>query len=245
MFGAHHDAITGTEGDQVYLDLLGGWREAWERGAGARAAAIAHLAGLADTASLGADGGLAVVVVNSLSFARTAMATIALELPDGWPAWLELTDDSGAAVPFLAEGISRTADGGLSAVTITFRASDVPGVGYRSYVVRPGRGSGSRTGGWQPADGAPPVLENDALLVEADPARGGTLSRVLNKRSGTELLAPGGGGNELHAAARASRPPALGRGPVAALPGRSPDGAGHGRARRGAGRAQPGRQPAG
>ena len=31
-FGAHHDAITGTEGDQVYLDLLAGWREAFERG---------------------------------------------------------------------------------------------------------------------------------------------------------------------------------------------------------------------
>ncbi len=31
-YGAHHDAITGTEGDQVYLDLLAGWREAWERG---------------------------------------------------------------------------------------------------------------------------------------------------------------------------------------------------------------------
>ena len=31
-FGAHHDAITGTESDQVYLDLLGGWREAFERG---------------------------------------------------------------------------------------------------------------------------------------------------------------------------------------------------------------------
>ena len=32
VFGAHHDAITGTESDQVYLDLLGGWREAWQRG---------------------------------------------------------------------------------------------------------------------------------------------------------------------------------------------------------------------
>ena len=26
-YGAHHDAITGTEGDQVYLDLVAGWRE--------------------------------------------------------------------------------------------------------------------------------------------------------------------------------------------------------------------------
>ena len=38
-YGAHHDAITGTEGDQVYLDLLAGWREAWERGEVARTAA--------------------------------------------------------------------------------------------------------------------------------------------------------------------------------------------------------------
>jgi alpha-mannosidase len=27
-YGAHHDGITGVESDQVYLDLLGGWREA-------------------------------------------------------------------------------------------------------------------------------------------------------------------------------------------------------------------------
>jgi alpha-mannosidase len=50
VYGAHHDAITGTEGDQVYLDLLAGWREAYERGAAARADAAAYLAGLADTA---------------------------------------------------------------------------------------------------------------------------------------------------------------------------------------------------
>ena len=31
-YGAHHDAITGSESDQVYLDLLTGWRDAWELG---------------------------------------------------------------------------------------------------------------------------------------------------------------------------------------------------------------------
>jgi alpha-mannosidase len=196
VFGAHHDAITGSEGDQVYLDLLGGWREAWERGEAARGAAIAHLAGLADTASAaaGTAAQLAVVVVNSLSFRRDAMATIRLELPAGWPAWLELADDSGAAVPFLAEGEQRTDDDRLAAVTITFRAAGVPGVGYRSYLVRPA--GPPQEAGWRPA-GGPPVLENAALLVQADPQRGGTLSRVLDKRSGTELLAAGGGGNEM------------------------------------------------
>ena len=33
-FGAHHDAITGSEGDQVYLDLLTSWRDAWLSGSG-------------------------------------------------------------------------------------------------------------------------------------------------------------------------------------------------------------------
>src|ERR1700733_11422412 len=40
-YGAHHDAITGTESDEVYLDLLAGWREAWQRGDAARRDAIA------------------------------------------------------------------------------------------------------------------------------------------------------------------------------------------------------------
>ena len=31
-YGAHHDAITGSESDQVYLDLLTGWRDAWQLG---------------------------------------------------------------------------------------------------------------------------------------------------------------------------------------------------------------------
>ncbi len=39
------------------------------------------------------------------------------------------------------------------------------------------------------------MIENDAFLVEADPARGGTLSRILDKRSGTELIR--GQANEL------------------------------------------------
>src|SRR5215475_7211912 len=78
VFGAHHDGITGSEGDQVYLDLLGGWREAWERGDLARADAVRHLSSLADTASLDPTDheALAVVVVNSLSAARTAMADV-------------------------------------------------------------------------------------------------------------------------------------------------------------------------
>ncbi|HXZ63714.1 MAG TPA: glycoside hydrolase family 38 C-terminal domain-containing protein [Streptosporangiaceae bacterium] len=210
VYGAHHDAITGSEGDQVYLDLVAGWREAWERGDEARSHAIGHLAGLADTAGLAggaqpddpptsadADhGAFAVVVVNSLSADRSAMATVELTLPPDWPAWLTLRDDAGAPVPFLADGVVRAADGALRAVRLTFRAFDVPGVGYRAYLVSPTGDTDGTDAGWRPA-GQQPRLENEVFVVEADPDRGGTLSRVLDKRSATELLRAAGGGNEL------------------------------------------------
>jgi hypothetical protein len=52
-FGAHHDGITGTESDQVYLDLLGGWREAWELAAGVRDDAARFLTRQVDTRGAG------------------------------------------------------------------------------------------------------------------------------------------------------------------------------------------------
>ncbi|MDT4906489.1 MAG: hypothetical protein QOH52_4505, partial [Pseudonocardiales bacterium] len=47
-YGAHHDAITGSESDQVYLDLLTGWRDAWELGRSARDNALALLSSAVD-----------------------------------------------------------------------------------------------------------------------------------------------------------------------------------------------------
>jgi len=49
LFGAHHDGITGSESDQVYLDLLGGWREAQEHGQAALDGALNHLGSRIDT----------------------------------------------------------------------------------------------------------------------------------------------------------------------------------------------------
>ncbi len=206
VFGAHHDAITGTEGDQVYLDLLAGWREAHERGDQARRAAASYLAGLADTrpggaagqdqAAAGPAGGRAVVVFNTMSAARTGMARITLDVAGLRSRWIAVADEHGAQVGFLAEGVRRRADGTLAGLTLTFRADAVPALGYRTYQVtaapRPA-GAGAGTGGWEPAGGL--VIENDAFLAEADPGRGGTLSRILDKRTGAELLR--GPGNEL------------------------------------------------
>jgi alpha-mannosidase len=206
VFGAHHDAITGTEGDQVYLDLLAGWREAFERGDQARRQAVRHLSGLANTASAAAwltgsapGHASAVVVFNTLAWTRSGRAKITLSYGEGAFTDVRLADETGATVPCLAQGVRRHADGTLAEITLTFLASEVPAVGYRSYVAVPAgagdaAGSGGAAGsGWQPVQGA--EIRNETFEVRADPAGGGTLTSIRDLRSGTELLS--GPGNEL------------------------------------------------
>jgi hypothetical protein len=252
VFGAHHDAITGTEGDQVYLDLLAGWREAYERGDAARREAAGYLAGLAATVAVsGADPGgdpggpagppvvgrtgRAVVVFNTLSRPRSGLARVTLEFPDPGTGRAGLRDEAGGVVPALAEAVIRHHDGTLATLALAFRAEDVPALGYRTYLavpagpaaappaavpattvpattVRPTTGpatGGDGEGGWEPVDGT--VIENGAFLVQADPERGGTLIRIRDKRSGTELLA--GPGNELVIQEEYALHPRWGEGP--------------------------------
>src|SRR6516164_487127 len=263
VFGAHHDAITGTESDQVYLDLLGGWREAFERGDAVRQDAAGLLASRIKTiqqyapAGAGQDPpGRPVAVFNTLSWPRSGLATRTLTFPDPGMAWLALSDDAGNAVPFLAEGIrwhpdqsggrreararekqsgggreargrERQSGGGreargrekqsLASVTITFRA-EVPALGYRSYWVsagtdsgaEPGSGAGPEAGaGWTAMPGT--VIANEAFEVAADPARGGGLSRITDRRTGAGLLR--GLGNEMVLTEEYPAHPRWGEGP--------------------------------
>src|ERR1700721_4144628 len=67
-YGEHHDAITGSESDQVYLDLLTGWRDAWELGRAGRENARALLYSAVKRQDGPQDS---VVVWNSLTHQRT------------------------------------------------------------------------------------------------------------------------------------------------------------------------------
>jgi alpha-mannosidase len=204
-FGAHHDAITGTESDQVYLDLAGGWREAYELGARVREEAIAFLAGHVDTTGEGRP----LLILNTLSWTRTDLATVTVRFPAPGPAGLEVRDDTGAAVPAVAEAETRHADGTLAEVRLSFVAADVPATGYRIY--RLIAAAQPRTGGWQPVAGT--RAESDMFLAEADPGRGGALSRIRDKRAGKELLRAGEMGGELVCHDEYADHPEFGEGP--------------------------------
>jgi alpha-mannosidase len=192
-YGAHHDAITGTESDEVYLDLLAGWREAWQRGDAARQDAVSFLTGASRTgsdaaASASGGTGLAVTVVNGLARERDGMATVAVTLAEPGTQWLTVTDPvTGEPVPALAEGLARHPDGSLAAVTLTFRARGVPALGFLRYPLVP---AGSPApGSWVNVDGL--TIENDAFLVTGA-AGHGALASVTDKAAGREvLLRPG------------------------------------------------------
>ncbi|HEV2258274.1 MAG TPA: glycoside hydrolase family 38 C-terminal domain-containing protein [Streptosporangiaceae bacterium] len=209
-YGAHHDGITGVESDQVYLDLLGGWREAWELGSGARRAAVAVLSG-SGLAGSGepAQAGQAVRVFNGLARPRAQMATVTVPVPDDGTRWVEVRDDAGHPVPALAEGVRRRADGSLAEVTLTFLARGVPALGCRTYRVVPAEDDGV-VSGWREVADVDYAIENGRYVVTADPARGGTVS-VTDKRTGARVLA--GPGNELVIQDEYAQHPKHGEGP--------------------------------
>src|ERR1700744_1666324 len=190
-YGAHHDAITGTESDEVYLDLLAGWREAWQRGDAARQDAVSFLTGAVSAPATGAAGpagtGLAVTVTSGLGRERdgSAPATVRLAAP-GIP-WLAVTAPvTGDPVPALADGVRRHPDGSLAEVTLTFRARGVPALGFLRYPLAAAPGpAGPGDDGWAGADGL--AIENDAFRVTAGEGHG-ALASVIDKAAGREVL---------------------------------------------------------
>ena len=128
-YGAHHDAITGSESDQVYLDLLTGWRDAWELGRSIRDNSLAVLSSVID-----GD----VIVWNTLSQHRADIVTARLDPP--LPAGVRVLDADGSELPAHVEHDGRS---------VSWLAADVPSLGWRAYRLVPG-GEADRLapGGW-------------------------------------------------------------------------------------------------
>ena len=194
-WGAHHDAITGSESDQVYLDLLTGWRDAWELGTAARSASLEMLSRAVGTSVR------SVVVWNPLAHNRTDIVTVHLDEPVGPAA--QVLDADGTAVAALVE------DGGHS---VSWRAEGVGSLGWRTYRLS----DSSVPCGWEPVSGV--SIANEFHRLRVDPARGGTVASLVEIDSGRELIADGGAGNELAVYEEYPAHPEAGEGPWHLLP---------------------------
>ncbi|OBB19639.1 alpha-mannosidase [Mycolicibacterium setense] len=195
-YGAHHDAITGSESDQVYLDLLTGWRDAWELGVTARDNALAVLSDAVGGQERSDRGMGTVVVWNSLAHSRTDIVTVHLDAP--FPG--AVLDSDGHEVPVLVEH-----DG----ATVSWPARDVPSLGWQSYQFVSGTPRG-----WEPVAGN--EISNGRYRLRVDAARGGGVCSLLD--DGRELIADGGVGNELAVYEEYSAHPEAGEGPWHLLP---------------------------
>ncbi|HEY0228708.1 MAG TPA: NEW3 domain-containing protein, partial [Mycobacterium sp.] len=171
-YGAHHDAITGSESDQVYLDLLTGWRDAWELGREIRDNSLALLSSVVD--SQAGD----VIVWNSLAQRRTDVVTARLD--EGRPAGLRVLDADGAELP------AHVKDDGRS---VSWLATDVPSLGWRAYRLIPAQ----EATGWTAVPGR--EIANEHYRLQVDPARGGGVVSLI--QDGRQLIAGGRVGNEL------------------------------------------------
>jgi alpha-mannosidase len=206
VFAAHHDGITGSESDQVYLDLLGSWREAYEL---ARAVAAAARQVLVDAIGTGGEGE-ALIVTNATGLARHDLVEV--DVPHGAGGdEVVVLDDAGRALPVVCEPASGA--GGVTHLQLVAEA--VPPVGYRTYrlVRRPGSAPGST---WAPAPGL--TIANEQLEVAADPEQGGGLTLVRERASGLDVVPPGAVGNELLVYREYPDHPRFGEGPWHLLP---------------------------
>ncbi len=211
-YGAHHDGITGSFSDQVYLDLLTGWREAHDLAVTARDNALEVIVSTVDTrADSTADRPL--VVVNPLSWPRTDVVTARVDLPEAGTSGLTVVDDAGDVLPVLTEAAEHHADGTLRSALLTFLARDVPGVGHRTFWLRP---ADSAPAGWSTVDGV--EASSDAYTVRLDPARGGGIASLVERATAAELVRDGGVGNEFRLYDEHPAHPTFGEGPWHLLP---------------------------
>ncbi|MFG6193122.1 NEW3 domain-containing protein [Nonomuraea sp. JJY05] len=162
-YGAHHDAITGSESDQVYIDLLTGWREAHDLATTTRDNALTALTG-----QIGVDTS-SVVVTNTLPFPRDGLVHVRL------PPGRTLADPTGAEVAAVIEN-----------GTLSFLARDVPSMGWRTYHAV----SGSPAP-WQPTPTSDPASA-DKPPTTVTPESPTPATEALPTLSATDLTTPPG-----------------------------------------------------
>lgn len=193
LYGQHHDGITGCGADVPYLDLTEAYHEALELGGKSLHAALHFIGERTDTRH-DDPRAVPVVVYNSLNWQRDDVTKCRV-LFDEPVRGFKLVDEQGDEVPCVMDFVEQNG-AGVKEVTISFIASGVPSLGYKTYWVIPGASLPPEE--IKRPEGQP-VIENDFFRMVADEKMGGGIGSLTDKATGKEFIKTENGhpGNEI------------------------------------------------
>lgn len=195
-YTSHHDGITGSHSDQVYLDLLGSWREAYDIGTRARDHALSIIASKVDTRPpAGLSNATPVVVFNPVSWKRTDVVFFDIKPAQKAAA---VYDFLGNEIP--AQIVSPPAhckNNGDCAMKIAFIAKDVPATGYSVFFVADNKDKGIADGSISESTDKSVFVESNEFKAVFDPALGGGMTSLVDRKSKREYISGGGPANEI------------------------------------------------
>lgn len=188
LCGQHHDSITGTNNEVSFVDLMIEYREAVELAADVLARSAEYIAQGAECP----EAAIPVAVFNPHTWDRKEYVTVRLALDEA-PEKYVLNDPAGQTVRFRVDSCEEK-DGKFETV-ISF-AAETPAFGYSVFALRreeklelPGELELPGASVCAPAEkGNDTVIENEFYRIEVDPARGGGIVSLYDKKEKKELI---------------------------------------------------------
>lgn len=175
LCGQHHDSITGTNNEISFVDLMIEYREAVELAADVADRAIAFIA---SGVKLGREE-YPVFVFNPHTWDRTEPCEVSLPLAKGAGNYI-LVDSTGREYPLQKCEDKKGSDGLTKAVFIP----KVPAMGYSVYYLKQAPAKPETT-----VDDC--VIENSFYKIKVDPALGGGIISIYDKKAKREVLKNG------------------------------------------------------
>jgi len=177
LCGQHHDSITGTHNEISYVDLMNSYREVLELGVNVVNRSL-------DFIGRGIEVEKAerpLVVFNPMGWERTDVVRATVKL-DGLGRFA-IQDYTGKNVPFEVHGVEQDKRGRAVSAEVTFVARRLPSLGYRAYQIVPSQKplpERKKTSACR--------IENEYYRIEVDPARGGGITSLYDKKAKREVL---------------------------------------------------------
>jgi alpha-mannosidase len=195
FFGSHHDAITGTPSDSAFLDLVHGYREAFELSKDALDDSLDFIAKQINTNPKSKiqnpkSNVIPIIVFNPLSWKRTDAVRVTMELPKDSVDFIVVDENEkrvehrAFAFNFPRLNLKNSSVERKKTAAFEFVAKDVPSLGYKTYYVQPLSAWGEEKN----KQNETASIENEFYKIKVEPEKGGVISSIFDKQANREIV---------------------------------------------------------